>query len=469
MNKKTISLLRLAVCMAFVMTLLIATAAPSLATTINAEGALVGTEQIPANAAITKCLAVGQETPTPQVTFTFQIDKVSLNDLTDSASLSAMPTITNKTITFGPADAYNSALTNAQQIHKRLDQTDYLYKEGAETLFPSTVNWTRSGIYVYRVTEQQSGFPYLSANEVATYSKAVYQLTVYVAEKTGGGFYVWAIGARRVTNDDGTVNAGNTGPKVDCRPGGPNGTYQFDFSKMIFTNTYLRRGGGGTTPTDGKLKISKVVTSLGADSFKYFEFDVTIRKPIISDKANYRVYVFEVNAQGQTVPVTGYTSLQNNVQNASLIHTSGAYIEYPLSPPGTVVRFRLRHNQFLSFSDIDAGATYVVNEQSHTPTDYTPSYLLTKSGTAAGTMTGTPGSSLSTPSTPPMTVTISPTNAWMDTAAFSNKFKDVVPTGIAVDDLPYFAIVAIAAIALGGYLFLRVKVRKNDEVAVEAN
>jgi len=473
MNRKTISFLRLAVCLVFVMTLLTGTAAPSLAQppTINAQGALVGSEQNPADAAITKRLRVGMETVPPNtLTYTFKIDKVNLDGLLDANTLAVMPTIADKTISFGSNDFH--PMQNNMSVRDLVEQTDNLHKESS-TLFPAGTNWTRAGIYVYRVTEVQSVTGYFpnAQTETLTFSKAQYDLHVYVAERTppATGYYVWAIGAYRILTDDGNTTGGGVGNKVNPQPGGdPQGPINERYSKMIFTNSYLRSGGGGSQPSDARLRIGKKVTGLGANSTLYFNFDVTVRKPAISTKTSYRVYVFETNAQGQVVQVPA-GQLQNNVQNPTLINMGG-YIEYQLNPPGQAVRFMLKHNQFLSFSDIDAGATYIVNELGTQL--YTPSVVQTKSNVASPVQSAFgSGQPLSTPTTPPTVVTIAPVGAaqWIDSAEFSNLRDTITPTGINVDDLPYFAIIAVAAIALGGYLFFRVRTRKHDEAAVEAN
>jgi hypothetical protein len=230
---------------------------------------------------------------------------------------------------------------------------------------------------------------------------------------------------------------------------------------MIFTNKFLRHGGGGPQPSDGRFRVSKAVAGLGSSSALYFNFQITIQKPSISTKTNYRVYVFD--SPTANTPLN-YTQLQSNVQNTSLISSAG-YINCPIA---TQTTFMLKHGQYLSFSDIDAGATYVINELG--TQYYRPSYALMKGGISAGTQTALNyGDGLSTPTSPPMTVTISPTQGqWTDSAAFTNTRDPITPTGIAVDDMPYVALIVIAMASLAGYLFFRIKVRKNDGAAVEA-
>ena len=481
MNKKTTSFLRLAVCLAFVMTLLLSAAAPSLANNqMNATNALVGTEQNPANAAITKCFAMGQETQTPNITFTFQIAKVSLNGISDAAALAEMPTIGQAggvggtgtvTAAYTQADVY--AANNPMTF--RANQTDYLYKE-TQALFPNTVQWTRTGIYLYRITEQQTTNYFIAdaTRETLTLSKAQYDIQVYVAARTQGtGYYVWAIGAYPILNDAGNQTGntvGNPAGKVNPQPGGPTGGGGVPglgtgpYSRMIFQNDYLRHG--STNPpinpdTDHKFRIRKAIEGIGSDPSLYFNFDVTIRKPAISTKNTYKAYVYE----GNSMTPLNATQLQQNVTNMTIINNAG-HIEMPLTGSATI---KLKANQYLAFTDIDAGATYVVNELG--TIDYTPSYNIFKGNnvTPIQSQTGTQNGSLSTPVNPPIIISISPTNSFIDRVDFSNKYKDVIPTGIAVNDLPYIALVVFASLALGGYLFFRIKSHKHEEAAVESN
>jgi hypothetical protein len=307
--------------------------------------------------------------------------------------------------------------------------------------------------------------PANSATETSVYSRAQYDLHVYVAEKTppitGNPFYVWAIGAYRVLTDEGTSAPGNE--KVNPWPGGVQSDLEgYKYSKMIFNNSYLRSGGGGTLPTDARFRVNKTVTGLGSSSALYFNFDVTIQKPAISTKTTYRVYVFE----GTSTNPLNATQLQANVLNPTLIN-NGGYIDYPLTPPGTIVRFKLKHNQYLSFSNIDDGATYVVNEIG--TQFYTPSYVLTKGGVSTAPVPGTLNNGHSTPTVPPTTITISPTNNYIDSAAFTNAREPITPTGIAVNDMPYLAMVVVALASLSGYMFFRIKVRKNKDEVVDQN
>ena len=468
------SLLRLAVCLAFVMTLLISTAAPSLATYGPPNNALVGTETQPANAAITKCLKVGQETIVPSISFTFVITKVSINGANDTATVNSMPTIgtaiTNPansgtvSVAYTSADVYNQ-LNN---MTKRENQTDFLYKESS-ALFPASMTWPRAGIYIYTITEQQStNYTVNTATETLTLSKAKYELHVYVAEKTSspGQYYVWAIGAYKILNDEGTDTGGGTGNKVNPMPGGPGGStgYLTPYSQMIFENKFLRHGSEQppTNPNnDVKFKLSKAVTGMVSDTGLYFSFNVTIYRPGgVSSKTHYKAYVYEGTS---TTPVNNLTP---NTDTSSLIVSN--YLNIPVN---TAVTIKLKHGQYLGFTNIDAGAEYVINELA--AANYQASYTLTKSGVATGPVSAFDfNQSLTTPTTiiniyP--TTQQNPTPAWVDSAAFSNLRETITPTGITVNDMPYYALVVIGIAGLAGYLFFRIKVRKNDETAVEAS
>ena len=292
MNKKTISLLRLAVCMALVMTLFICAAAPSLAVnygTINDQDALVGTEQNPADAAITKIFSKGQGSATPSATFRFIFEPVSIDDNPNLKDY--MPDIPDAVINYSSSDTVTSS-----QLAWNANQTDYMPKQ-TQPIFKN-IDWGRSGIFLYKVYEEQSGVTITdSSRQTVYYSQAVYEITVYVAEKENqaGSFYVWAIGAKRIKTDTGSTTGSEVGVKVDPRPDGdPDKPNLGKYSKLIFSNDYLKHGSGDPDdPEDMMLKVSKTTKGLGSNSSLFFNFNITIEKPIKSQKTVYTVYVFE--------------------------------------------------------------------------------------------------------------------------------------------------------------------------------
>jgi len=361
-----------------------------------------------------------------------------------------MPNIPDAVITYNSSDTVTSS-----QLAWNANQTDYMPKQ-TQPIFKN-INWGRSGIFLYEVYEEQSGVTITdSSRQTVYYSQAVYEIAVYVVEKENQpGFYVWAIGATRTVTDTGSTTGSEIG-KVDPRPDGDPAKPELGkYSKLIFSNNYLKHGSGDPDdPKDMMLKVSKTTKGLGSNSSLFFNFSITIEKPIISQKTVYTVYVFQTPIGGGSPEQLTSSELQ---EIASSYVKSGGYLELPTGQP---VSFKLKHNQYLSFVDMDEGATYKVTEQA--ATDYTPSYQLTINGAMGNKVNGTQGQSL------PMTSAITITSG-KDEAAFTNTYKTITPTGIAVDDLPYYAAIAIAVIGLGGYLFYRIRSRKENEVAVEAN
>jgi hypothetical protein len=124
---------------------------------------------------------------------------------------------------------------------------------------------------------------------------------------------------------------------------------------------------------------------------------------------------------------------------------------------------KLKHGQRLAFLDLPVGASFTATEAA--TTDYTPSYSLTAyNETAEGVIdeniTGTKGVSLTAPSLAFGTAYVAEENT--SKADFLNTFKDILPTGIAVEDLPYIVLIAVMLTAIAGYIVLKVRKSAKD-------
>lgn len=122
-------------------------------------------------------------------------------------------------------------------------------KDGKYTLSKTSVisfeQFSHAGLYQYTVSEAEGSI------ENVSYSKDTYTLSVYVANKTGGGLYIKSITAKKDDNKK---------------------------SNVLFTNTY--------TP-NGSLTIEKKTTGELADKTKDFDFKITFTKSATSSETSY--------------------------------------------------------------------------------------------------------------------------------------------------------------------------------------
>ncbi|MCL2031427.1 MAG: hypothetical protein FWG93_07755 [Oscillospiraceae bacterium] len=389
-----------------------------------------GTEEHPAKAALTKILEMGHGTTTPTADFIFEFEPTSFDGRTTPEALATIPKIrTDWTVTLGFTGANTGTTVNG---------TKTIIRESGD-LFEG-INWPKTGVYVYTVSEREKTYTIDDEfKEDMIYSEAVYDLYVYVSEGKGGTRYVYAVGAVIVAAD--SSNEDDVGSKVDPTPKDPDVTG--DYSKMVFTNTYLKR----TTDKEDEIdknafEVSKEVEGAILDEGKYFEFSVTVSNPTVLDKEEqtYRAYV--LNEAGAVVTAE---------ENYASLGTDGKlqkYIEFETGQPLTV---HLKHGQRLIFTDLYVGGSFTVTEAAEA--DYTPRSVLTLDGDS----TNIPGAEGM-----PLTVPVSGV-AYLgestNSAAYTNAYKLVAPTGISVDNLPYAVMLLAALAAL--VIAMAVKARKR--------
>lgn len=385
---------------------------------------ITGTETSPAQAAITKKLTMPEGTTTPDATFSFNFEGVSVDDNTTTADLETMPAI-------GPIDI---TVSSAADTGSTADGVKTIIKESANVL--DNITFPHAGVYVYDVTELQTT-PVAGTNESYTWSLAKYQITFYVMNGSNG-LYVGAIASSIVLDDSGNTGSGD---KVDPSPGDPSVTG--DYSKMVFTNTYTKNGGGEdpTIPDNHALTVSKVVTGDYADQTKYFPFAVTVTQPsLVTGTSAYKAYVLD---SGNTV----VTSTDNYA--ALLTDTYGPYIEFT---SGSTLTVNLKHGQKLAFTGgLHIGADYVAVESA--VEHYTASAeVVVNGGTPITLSNGSANTLLSTDNRQ--------IGEGINSAAFSNEYRQITPTGVVINSLPFIMILLVAVGALVGSVVVKTR-RKN--------
>jgi len=443
MTSKRKALFTLMTSMALALILCLSMAVPAFA----AGSPIYGTKDKPADAAITKMLKMPVTTTTPTVSFAFNITKKSLDGASGTADLAKMPPIVSLPITFSAADT--GTVTGG---------TKYVPKESPTTLFAG-VNWEHPGVYIYTITEIHPSPPEYPVIDPATgfvkesmvYSEAVYDVAVYVVPDENGVLYAYAIGATVMEID--TEDGAEKGDKVDPTPGG-NPDIDGDYSKMIFTNVYVKNE-GGTTPDYTTFILSKIVTGteevtgpgrLGT----IFPFQITVTKPeLVTAPQTYRAYV--IDADGVIMDEIPTAMTTGNIGNDG----NYDYIEFP---SGTRVDVNLLHGEKLQFIDLHVGTKIAALEE--TPAGYTPKYQLTIAGDPKGVQPGQQGIAHGFPSTTDPLDKY--TGEGVNKAEFTNMYQITAPTGISVNDLPYIALLMVGFLALAGFAgSMALKFRKN--------
>ena len=386
-----------------------------------------GTEQNEAKAALTKIFRMSENIETPNVTFTFEFEPISVSGVLSDGN--NMPKVPDKTVSFSSTDN-GTAEDGVKVISKQ-----------SESLFDG-IEWPHAGVYRYSVTEKYSVTPGLENGESIEYSKAKYNIEVYVANGINK-LYVAAIGAEIVVTDGEDSEGENA--KVDATPGDPN--IASTHSKIAFTNTFTKTKGSGD-PNDPNLVISKkVATKEGnghdfANQEKYFEFKVTVTKSGTNQSANQKYIAYVLDESNKVV------TSDKNFGGAILRHDQhGEYFELTSGAETTVF---LKHGEWLSFVDLEVDASYTVTENGND--NIAASCVQSVNGTTKN-FEAISGQSLMVPKT---SITTGD-----DRADFTNTYLPLTPVGISIDNLPYFLIVGFSLLSL--VLILLAKRRKKDE------
>ena len=381
-------------------------------------------DEVSVEAALTKILQMPEGTDTPNYTFTFEVTKVSVDGETGT-----MPDLNSAGLTANVSGLSGATTGGIKTITVE-----------AANLFAG-VTWPHAGVYVYSITEAKPETPELGLEGV-DYSPAVYTLTVYVKNTAAmNGPYVFSATVEVVTPD--TVGQEtDENDKVDPTP-----SEEGTGTGFVFTNTYIKEGGGTDPeePDDRTLSISKTVVGAYGNLDKYFEFDVTIIASALKPGTTYIGYVID---DGDNI----VTSTENGAKIGE------NYISF-LS--GESVKVYLKHGQSLVFIDTEVGAKYSVTESGMT--NYKPSVAVLQGAVETVTPGSDEGVSLTALGKAGESNIL--IGAEENSAEFTNTHDDttVTPTGILINNLPYIAILLLAVGAL--VVFVVVKSRKAKAYA----
>jgi pilin isopeptide linkage protein len=181
---------------------------------------------------------------------------------------------------------------------------------------------------------------------------------------------------------------------------------------VTFDNKYVK---------PASFEVSKTVVGDYADKTKGFEYTLTL-------------------TQGSVT--LGTTSFTAKIYNGNIPTDNTVTFVF-----GTANSFTLKDGQSLKFdNDLPAGTTYTLTETG-TP-GYTASAVVTENG-------ATPTTDQAQNTGDKLTLTSKLIGEGTNTAAFTNTYKDVTPTGININNSPFVALILISAAALAVFIFLK--------------
>lgn len=386
-----------------------------------ADDAPSATTEVNATAYITKEFQMPEGTTTPSATFTFNITKVSVDGETTDAAKATMPD-GSASIAFSSTDAGTVAVDS--DVKKIVKSTQIF--ENAQ--------WPHAGVYVYTITEAQSGVTITdAAAETANYSDAQYTATVLVANKAdGSGLYVKSFVVTKDKDDAGQTVTPETGDTKKVDPSEPDPTDPTDPSKggaLRFVNTYTKKI--NVTPVnpdpdpdkpnanDKGLSVSKTVTGELGDKTKDFDFSVKIVAPSLATDTSYEAKV--INADGTVDETLAFVS--NEAKTV-----------------------KLHDGQELVFTGLYVGTSYEVAEI-NLDSKYTTT---TKSVVNSGKVTNVAADAATKIATVSNKVT-----EGNDIVAVNNDYSASTPAGILVNNLPFILMIAVAAAGFVAYIAVR--------------
>jgi len=398
-------------------------------------------------AAITKLLQVpvGTEFPTMGFVFTFTRERYNggTENLDRLPAIGVPQTVTASTITIN----VNRATAT---LEGTTDRVSTYYMESGN--FVEGVTFPNAGVYDYIVHESGTTYNITSPrHEALDLSAARYRVSILVQENAAGETSVHHVGVVRITTEAGEPGS----EKVDPTPGG-NGV-DTEYSQMTFTNKYVRTNGANnpdnpnpqrpptTDPVpgapytgDSTLNIGNQVTGLMGSQIIPFKLNLRIDVPTLIPEYVLPFY------KAYLVGPTGIVDPTGTV-NAALIGTdAGTNNNFIRFAPGTAIDFQLKHGQTLVFINTPVGTAYNVAQiaEANYTTTIQPFYNSDKLPVVTGlTYSGLVGERF-------------------NAANYTNAYTDTPPTGLNVNDLPFYGLILLA---VGGLVvFIIIKARKRN-------
>lgn len=381
-----------------------------------------GSAQAP-RASLTKELHIAEGIQTPEVTFTF-------NFVQDKAG--SYKTQTGESL---PVTSTDYALDSVKLMFTGEDQqTDgKIVKESQNIL--AGANFPNAGIYKYTVSETsgEATVENESGEGTMTYDTTTYSMFVVVKNNADGtgtviddvivekdgeeGEEDVKVDPTPTTDED--QNTGNADQGDDT-----NDAATGEGNSFRFVNTYTKTTGenpdtpinpGEEDTTASALTVSKKVVGDMADLNQEFSFAITLNYP--------------ETAKDVAKEITAYRVGKDGIVKATLDFKEGEANSFELS-----------NGEYITFKELPAGTTYVVEETG--TTNYTGSIITTSNNNAAAEEKAEKSADLK--------ASQAVVGEMVDgnSAAVTNTYDDqsATPTGIIVNNLPYVALLLVAVV-----------------------
>ncbi len=367
-----------------------------LGTTAFAEESYVGK--------ITKNLNMDENVTIPTATFTFNVEKYSMDGSTEADKLAEMPEIAGQTLTFSGDDA---STTNHETRVKTVTKETGSLLDG--------ITFPRVGVYVYEITEQADTYT-VKTGETMIYTSSPCYMTVYVE------------------NGDSTPVVKN----VDYRWATPENEAKGD---PTFENNFMKIGSSDDQDSSddsrhevSTLEIAKTVTGAMGDKTREFNFTLTITQLTANLPA-----VQQLISQVQSVDPESRAIIERKY-HGTIHRNDGSTEAIEIKPAvGATCTFTLKDGEYVTFSDMPVGTKYTVTETEANQAGYTT--------TAASLVNGQQGTTTEN--------NLVGENANM--VGYTNNKEAAVPTGIIVNNLPFVMLILVAVCGFTGYIVFRRK------------
>ena len=379
------------------------------------------TGETSAKVAINKTLNIAEGITTPKATFRFTFTPqpgTSSNDAPyqmASNSESNKGFIPDRTVTYSEAD--------------RLASGQSSIKKDTGDIFAG-VSYDHAGEYVYLVKETDKTYtPIKDKNDqdidAVKYDTRTYKMHVIVKNKENSGTFISSVYFR----EENKPGAAKVAPSSNSN------IFKYD----LFENTYTKNG-GKIDPTDPKhpneptkditdnakksLTILKKVDGGTADRTKDFQFEITVKLPKTNETA--------------VSPVTQITvHYGDKTENVDVATDKVTFTK----------TFTLKHGQEFAIANLPAGSRYTVKETGSK--GYTATSKYTENGESKTKSDGTQAQDY--------TVENVLVGEKLNDNTFTNKFQDVTPTGLLIDNLPFILMIGLG---LAGFVVLSKKRRQ---------
>ena len=270
-----------------------------------------------------------------------------------------------------------------------------------------------AGIYLFELTQIEDYVHSVNIGDVnknMIESKSVYEVRVYVKNNSGyTGYEIDYITITQTKDDDGVDLADTNGdyPKT---------------STILFKSAWDSRY---------PLEISKVITGDYANMFEAFDFEVTLLNPGMT-----------------TSTFTG-----------KIVDANNTFVSTVSVPVGTTTSFQLKHGWKLVFENdtinsttaLPVGTQYITTELFSD--GYTPEVRINGSTNPATTTDDGSGNISHS------AVAIASSS---NTAAWTNVYRLISPTGIIINKLPYILLVVVSIGGFVGYIMLKRRQAKKQ-------